>query len=154
MKALNDWTMALATHPNCRIGFHIAGCEILLPLPSILSFRIRSNLAAVATRFMVNSLENRRLLSNLPDHDQVLANAIDKSKVVLGFTLKPDGSNQREPEIKARYVEIGKSPEPNLPQFSGILTSLPMLESVAEGNGALTFISDADGIVRKLTPSV
>jgi adenylate cyclase len=96
------------------------------------------------------SAENRRLLTNLPDHDQVLATVINKGKVVLGFALKSDGSNQRQPETKAHYVEIGKSPEPYLPQFTGIVTALPILESVAEGNGALTFISDADGIVRKV----
>jgi len=96
------------------------------------------------------SPENRRLLSNLPDHDRVLAAAIDKSKVVLGFALKREGSNERLPAAKARYVEIGESAEPYLQQFSGGVNSLPMLESVAEGNGAFAFIPDPDGIVRKV----
>lgn len=96
------------------------------------------------------SSENNRVLSNLPDHDQVLATAIDKSRVVLGFALKQEGSNERQPKTKARYVVIGESPVPYLPQFDSAVTSLPVLESVAKGNGALTFIADADGIVRKI----
>lgn len=123
--------------------------------PSAIAFDIifaepdRTSPRAIVDLWPISS-ENKRLLSNLPDHDQVLATAINKGKVVLGFALKPEGSNQRLPEIKAHYVQIGQSPEPYLPQFSGIVSSLPMLESVAEGNGALTFISDADGIVRKV----
>ncbi|MGR8998819.1 MAG: CHASE2 domain-containing protein [Gammaproteobacteria bacterium] len=96
------------------------------------------------------SSENRRLLRNLPDHDQVLAAAIGKSKVALGFALEQEGPKGFPPKTRARYIEIGGSPEPYLPQFNGILSSLPILESAAEGNGALTFISDVDGVVRKI----
>lgn len=123
--------------------------------PSAIAFDIifaesdRTSPRSVVDLWSISS-ENRNLLSNLPDHDQVLASAIDNGKVVLGFALKPEGSSERQPETKAHYIEIGGSPEPYLPQFSGVVTSLPLLESVAEGNGALTFISDADGIVRKV----
>lgn len=96
------------------------------------------------------SPENRRLLSHLPDHDRVFADAIGNSKVALGFALNQEGLNDRTPTAKARFVKIGDAPAPYLGQFVGAVTSLPMLESVAKGNGALTFISDADGIVRKV----
>jgi len=96
------------------------------------------------------SSEYRRLLSKMPDHDQVFADIVSNGKVVLGFALKQDGSSDRQPAIKARFVTIGESPEPYLPQFSNVVSSLSALESVADGNGALTFISDADGIIRKV----
>lgn len=93
--------------------------------------------------------QNRRMLSNLPDHDQILAETIDKGKVVLGFTLKSDETNARTFEPKARYIETSGSPQPYLHQFIGAIPSLQMLESVADGNGVSTFVSDADGVVRK-----
>lgn len=97
------------------------------------------------------SSENRHLLSNLPDHDEVLAAAIGNSKVVLGFAFKQEGSNQRLPATTARYVKIGKSPEAYLPQITGaVIGSLPTLESAAKGNGALNFMPDVDGVIRKI----
>lgn len=94
--------------------------------------------------------QSRHLLSSLPDHDQLFAAAISKSNVALGFTLKPDGSQESALEIKAPYVATEESPSSNFPNFEGAVTSLQMLESAAKGNGALNFTFDADGNVRKL----
>jgi adenylate cyclase len=91
-----------------------------------------------------------QLLGNLPDPDQILSNAISQGKVATGFALKQEDLNQRAPLSKARFVEIGGSPQPYLTQYTGAITSLPFLESAAQGNGALTFNSDVDGVVRKI----
>lgn len=123
--------------------------------PSVIAFDIifaeadRTSPRAVLELWPISS-ENRRLLSGLPDHDSALAGAIGSSKVVLGFALKRDAANERSPEVKARYVEMGGSAEPYLARFNGAVSPLPMLESVAAGNGALTFVADADGIVRRV----
>lgn len=116
--------------------------DIVFPDPDPTSPKSLLNLSSIPW-------QNRRMLSNMPDHDQVLSAAIDKGKVVLGFALKSNETNERTFEPKAHYVGNGKSSGSYLPQFSGIVTSLPILESAADGNGALTFVSDADGIVRK-----
>jgi adenylate cyclase len=93
--------------------------------------------------------ENRQLLSALPDHDQILANAIQHSNTVLGFALTQNESQQTVPIIPARYVQIGESPLSNLSPFNSSVSSLPMLQKAATGHGALTFVSDADGVIRK-----
>jgi len=123
--------------------------------PSAIAFDIifaepdRTSPRAVLDLWPLSS-ENRRLLSDLPDHDAALADVIGKGRVVLGFALTHNASDERVPEAKARYVEIGGSAEPYLAPFKGAVSPLPMLESVAAGNGALTFIADADGIVRRV----
>ena len=94
--------------------------------------------------------ENRQLLSALPDHDQILANAIQHSNTVLGFALTQNESQQTVPIIPARYVQIGESPLSNLSPFNSSVSSLPMLQKAATGHGALTFVSDADGVIRKM----
>ncbi|MCK9606609.1 MAG: adenylate/guanylate cyclase domain-containing protein [Methylomonas sp.] len=96
------------------------------------------------------SAEKRQLLGNLPDHDAVLAEAIRRSTISLGFALSAAPSPQAPPAVKAHYVQIGASPLPFLQLFQGALSPLPILENVAAGNGALTFIADADGVVRKV----
>lgn len=98
------------------------------------------------------SAEKRQLLGKLPDHDAVLAEAVRHSTAVLGFALSaaPSAPASAPPAIKARYVQIGPSPLPALPLFQGALSALPILETAAAGNGALTFIADADGVIRKV----
>jgi len=93
----------------------------------------------------------RRILAQLPDHDQVLATAIKDSNVVLGFS--PDNQSHADvslPPSHARYVEIGGSSRPFLPHVGGFVAPLPLFAEAAAGNGALNFIPDADGVVRKI----
>ncbi|MFZ2169821.1 MAG: adenylate/guanylate cyclase domain-containing protein [Methylococcaceae bacterium] len=148
LKRLGQWPW-----PRTRIAELVSSLQDANP--SVIAFDIifaesdRTSPRSMFDLWQISS-ENRRLLSNLPDHDQALAVAIGKSKVVLGFALNQEGPKGPLPKTKAHYVEIGESSEPYLPQFNGILSPLPMLEAVAEGNGALTFIPDVDGVVRKI----
>ena len=96
------------------------------------------------------SAEQRRLLSGLADHDQILADALSHSTIALGFALTRQASKQALPIIKANFVRIGASPMPFLPSFQSAVGALPMLQARAAGNGALAFISDADGVIRKV----
>lgn len=96
------------------------------------------------------SAEKRQLLSGLADHDQVLADVLSQSKIALGFALHRQASKQPVPTIKASFVQIGVSPMAYLPNFQAAVCSLPLLEASAAGNGALAFISDADGVIRKV----
>ena len=96
------------------------------------------------------SSNERQLLSHLPDHDQALANAIRDSRSILGFALSQRITAPHPLSLRARFVEIGNSTLPYLHRFTGSIQSLAMLEEVAAGNGALTFISDSDGVIRKV----
>lgn len=97
------------------------------------------------------SPENRRLLSLLPDHDDMLADVIGRGKVVLGFALSHSvAPKERNPAIKARFISLGNSPASCLARFDGVVASLPQFEKKAQGNGALNFMADADGIIRKV----
>ena len=92
----------------------------------------------------------RRQIEGLPDHDQVLTQAIARGGVIVGFAVERQRHAAVLPEIKARYINIGESPQPYVAEFAGAITSLPQFEAAAAGNGALTFIPDADGVIRKV----
>jgi adenylate cyclase len=47
-------------------------------------------------------------------------------------------------------VVTGEAPQPYVHEFSRAITSLPLLEAAAAGNGAIAFVPDADGVVRKV----
>jgi adenylate cyclase len=92
----------------------------------------------------------RRELDRLPDHDEVLAQAIRRGRVVLGFAVGQQGAPSLVPDIKARYVVTGEAPQPYVHEFSQAIASLPVLGAAAAGNGAIAFFPDADGVVRKV----
>lgn len=95
------------------------------------------------------------LLESLPDHDAMLAEAIARHPVVLGFALRSDAaatpSPQPQPSAPYRYVWVGGEPSPQaLHAFPAALPTLPLLAAAASGSGALTFVPDGDGVVRRV----
>ena len=92
----------------------------------------------------------RRQVEKLPDHDEVLRQTIGRGSVVVGFAVDRGSAHAVVPEVKARYVIAGAAPQSHVHDFSSATLSLPQLQAAAAGNGALTFIPDADGVVRKV----
>ncbi len=89
-------------------------------------------------------------LGNLPDPDAVLAESIAAGRVVTGFAADPDAPRRPDPALKARFVRQGASPIPSLPDFGQAIPSLPALEQAALGNGAIAFLPDGDGVIRRV----
>jgi adenylate cyclase len=98
----------------------------------------------------------------LPDHDAVFARSLAQADAVLGFaTLRREpivpvvdslagGAPAPLPEQKARFVYAGE-PQPGwLPQIDSTISSLGAFESAAKGNGAMSFVPDGDGVVRRI----
>ena len=94
----------------------------------------------------------------LPDHDQVFARSLERTDAVLGFaavrqgdaTAAAPGSAPTLPQQKARFVYVGE-PQPGwLLSLAAALSSLPALEQAAAGNGAMSFMPDGDGVVRRV----
>lgn len=100
----------------------------------------------------------------LPDHDEVFTHSLEHGKAVVGFVLVPgqasgkDGATGAttqvtEPQMpvqKSRFIYAGE-PQPRwLRHFAGAIRSLPAFEQAAKGNGAITFVPDSDGVVRRV----
>lgn len=103
----------------------------------------------------------RHELEKLPDHDQVFARSIGRAPVVVGFTLERTqalktgkGLDPRPtsnlPARPFRYINAGTPPDRWLHPFDDAITSIPILEHAAQGNGALSFVPDSDGVVRRV----
>ncbi len=92
----------------------------------------------------------------LPDHDQVFARSLAQGDAVVGFAVErgkpaaPESAPARIPQQKARFIYSGEPQSKWLHTFTGAVASLPALEAAARGNGALTFVPDGDGVVRRV----
>ncbi len=89
-------------------------------------------------------------IEKLPDHDVVMAEALGQGRVVVGFSVERTGQGGALPSHPYGVVTAGESPLPFLHAFSSSVTSMPTFEARAAGNGALTFVPDADGVVRRV----
>lgn len=99
----------------------------------------------------------------LPDHDVVFARSLEQGDAVLGFAVLRDENTVKTtgeaaarqpkralPEQKGRFVYAGEEQSRWLHHFDSAITSLPAFEKAAKGNGALTFVPDGDGVVRRV----
>jgi adenylate cyclase len=95
----------------------------------------------------------RTELGKLPDHDQMFAEHLAKADVVLGLSVEavtPGPPPQVDLARPYRYIYSGVPAGNALHQFNAAVSSLPVLQKAAKGHGAMTFISDNDGVVRRV----
>mgnify|MGYP000845019491 FL=1 len=117
----------------------------------------RTSPLPMADLWQVDALMRERLRA-LPDHDQTFAQSLARAPTVLGFALeRTHRSGQlalETPENQLirpyRYINSGASPAPWLSRFEFAVAALPLLQRAAHGNGALSFLPDNDGIVRRV----
>ncbi|MEI7764872.1 MAG: adenylate/guanylate cyclase domain-containing protein, partial [Comamonadaceae bacterium] len=97
------------------------------------------------------------LLQGLPDHDEVLARALQGSGVVLGALFSDSGASvpattlsDNFPEQLYSPIKLGTAnPEAKLHKFDTAVWPLPILSASASGLGAINFIPDGDSVVRR-----
>jgi adenylate cyclase len=111
--------------------------------------RLSPGIAADAFRDLDD--DTRTKLRALPSNDSVLADAMRKSRVVLGESGLPfpvAQPNTTQPPIG--LATMGGDPRPYLLNFPGLLRNVPVLEQAASGRGLFTIRAEADGIVRRV----
>ncbi len=91
---------------------------------------------------------SQAILQSVPDHDELFAEVIAQTNVVLGVPFTDD-SGGRPPTVKAGFATAGDDdPLEFVPSFESVTPNLPQLEADAAGIGSFTFTPDADSIVR------
>jgi adenylate cyclase len=96
--------------------------------------------------------DTRAKLDSLPSNDQVLADAIRNSRVVVGEagtairTQMPPG----EVTLQTGFAIRGPDPVPYLVTFPGILRNVPQIEEAAAGRGLISINPEHDGIIRRV----
>ena len=128
-----------------KLGSVAIAFDVIFPEPDRMSPGI------AAQNFRNLDEQTRALLMKLPSNDEVFADAIRRSRVVLGESGYDQASQQSAaPRTTAGYAMLGPDPSPYLISFPGIIRNVPVLEQAAAGHGLLTNLPELDGIVRRV----
>ena len=93
----------------------------------------------------------REKLRTLPSNDQIFADAIRKSRVVLGESGGRDVHSDLDKALPVTgFAMLGEDPEPYIFKFDGLLRNVKVLEEAAAGRGLFTIVPERDGIVRRV----
>ncbi len=120
----------------------LVAIDILLVEPD------RTSPAAMAGIWSLTEAQ-RAWLNKLPDHDVQLADSLGNGRYVLGFALDQATDLAVKPPVKAAFVRAA-AVEPNFLSFASAINPLPVFQAPTTGFGALNFLADDDGVIRKI----
>ncbi len=128
-----------------KLGAAAIGFDVLFPEPD------RMSPGAAARSFRGLDEKTRAQLEKLPSNDVVLAEAIRRSRVVVGelghyLALPQTGA----PSATAGFAMLGSDPGPYLFTFPGLIRNIPILDRAAAGHGLLNIQAEPGGIVRRV----
>ncbi|MES2030590.1 MAG: adenylate/guanylate cyclase domain-containing protein [Pseudomonadota bacterium] len=128
-----------------QLGAVVIAFDVVFPEPD------RLNPALAADSFAGLDDELRARLKTLPSNDQVFADAIRRSRVVLGESGLPyevPGLDKALPTTG--LATLGGEPQRFMVDFPGLLRNVDVLEKGAAGRGLFSIRNERDGIVRRV----
>ncbi|MFK4512341.1 adenylate/guanylate cyclase domain-containing protein [Bradyrhizobium daqingense] len=136
-----DLIQNLTSHGAVAIGFDVVFSE-----PD----RLNPDLVASQMRHLDDA--TRAKLRELPTNDQILAEAIKRSRVVLGETGLPAVLSELDKSLPFTGVAtVGEEgAERFLFEFPGLLRNVPDIEKVAAGRGLFSIRKERDGFIRRV----
>ena len=141
--------------PRTRIADLITGLTrlgaVVIAFDIVFSEPDRLNPDVAADTFRDLDEETRSRLRALPSNDQVLADAMRRSRVVLGESGLPQVQSEFDKSLPLTGLAmLGEEPQPFMLEWPGLLRNVPLLEAAAAGRGLFTIWPERDGIVRRV----
>ncbi|MDB5503128.1 MAG: adenylate cyclase [Tardiphaga sp.] len=134
----------LVTHLT-QLKAVVIAFDITFPEPD------RTNPAIAADTMVGLDDATRDKLRALPSNDQLFADAIRRSRVVLGESGLSAVSADLDTSLPVTGLAmLGGDPQPFLVRFPGLLRNIPELEGAAAGRGLFSIRNERDGIVRRV----
>jgi adenylate cyclase len=127
-----------------RLGAAVIAFDVLFAEPD------RLNPDAAANTFPNLDEETRGKLRALPSNDQIFADAIRNSRVVLGESGASEVLSAFDETLPVTGLAKLGDPDPFMLDFPGLLRNIPVLEQAAAGRGLISIKTERDGIVRRV----
>src|ERR1700704_4712738 len=128
-----------------KLGAVVVALDIVFGQPD------RLNPAVAADTIRNLDEETRAKLRALPSNDQILADAMRHSRVVLGESGLPYVLSEYDNTLPLTGLAmLGEEPQHFLLNFPGLLRNVHVLEKAAAGRGLFTIKTERDGIVRRV----
>src|SRR3984957_714144 len=128
-----------------RLGAAAIAFDIMFAEPD------RLNPDVAADTFRNLDEETRARLRQLPSNDQLFADAMQRSRVVLGETGLPRIRSELDNTLPGPGIAmLGADPQKLMYKLPGLLRNTEVLEKAAGGRGLITINPERDGIVRRV----
>jgi len=130
-----------------QLGAVVVAFDIVFSEPD------RLNPDAVASTMRYLDEVTRSKLRALPSNDQILAEAIKRSRVILGETGLPEIVADLDQTLPLSGIaSLGADVEPGafIYDWPGLLRNVRVLEEAAAGRGLISINPDRDGIIRRV----
>jgi adenylate cyclase len=129
-----------------ELGVVAIGFDIIFAEPD----RMSPSIAATSFRNLDDDTRNK--LRTLPSNDEVFAQAIRRSRIVVGQAGSATAAprSQAEAALQTGFAVRGPDATPFLVTFAGLLRNVPVIEQAAAGRGVFSVLPERDGIVRRV----
>jgi adenylate cyclase len=151
LKSIGQWpwprtTIADLVTRITELGGIAIGFDVIFAEPD------RMSPAVAEQSFRGIDAETRAKLDSLPSNDDVLADAIKHSRVVVGEvgTATPTPRTEADAALQTGFAVRGPDPSPFLITFPGLLRNVPVIEQAASGRGLFSINPETDGIIRRV----
>ena len=153
-KSLADSRLGQWPWPRTRIADIVTNLTklgaVVIAFDAVFSEPDRLNPDIAADTFRNLDEATREKLRALPSNDQIFADAIKQSRVVLGESGGPDVHTLDKDLPMTGLAMLGEEPQPFMYKFPGLLRNVEVLEHAAAGRGLFTIRPERDGIVRRV----
>jgi adenylate cyclase len=151
LKEIGQWpwprtTVADLVNKITALGAVTIGFDIVFAEPDRMS-------PAIAERsFRGIDAETRAKLDSLPSNDDVLAQAIKNSHVVVGEfgSRRAEPWSKTEQTLRGGFAILGPDPTGFLYTVPGLQRNVPQIEEAAAGRGSFSIDAERDGIIRRV----
>jgi adenylate cyclase len=127
------------------LGAAVIGFDIVFAEPD----RLNPGTAAETMRYLDELTRSK--LRALPSNDQIFADAMRRTRVVLGETGLASVMSEFDTTLPVTGIAMGgEDPTPFLFEFPGLLRNIRVLETSAAGRGLITIKAERDGIIRRV----
>jgi adenylate cyclase len=128
-----------------RLGAVVIAFDIVFAEPD----RLNTDVVADSIRYLDEV--TRAKLRALPSNDQIFADAIRRSRVVLGESGLSEVLTEFDKSLPVTGVAmLGEEPQQFMVSFPGLLRNVHVLEEAAAGRGLFSIKTERDGIVRRV----
>ncbi len=150
LKALGQWPwprtkIAELIDRLTKLGAAAIAFDVVFAEPD----RLNPEIAADSFRDLDEATRDK--LKALPSNDQILAETIKRSRVVLGESGVPEVNPDLDRQLpQTGLATAGEDPKPYLYEFPGLIRNIPVLEQAAAGRGLFSIKPERDGIIRRV----
>ncbi|UFZ01660.1 adenylate/guanylate cyclase domain-containing protein [Bradyrhizobium ontarionense] len=128
-----------------RLGAVVIAFDVVFAEPD------RLNPGIAADFFPELDEGTRDKLKALRSNDEVLAEALRRSRVVLGESGGPDVRADLDKTLPVTGLAmLGEEPQPFMWPYPGLLRNVPVIEHAATGRGLFSIPPERDGIIRRV----